>query len=70
MFSRIPSGSDALKAGKTTPEQVAAATPTPDTQALAGVLAAADPGDQITLTVIRATQELTVKLTLGELPGS
>jgi S1-C subfamily serine protease len=48
----------------------AGGTPTPDTQALAGVLAAADPGDQITLTVIRATQELTVKLTLGELPGS
>jgi putative serine protease PepD len=48
----------------------AGGTQTPDTQALAGALAAADPGDQITLTVIRGTQELTVKLTLGELPGS
>jgi S1-C subfamily serine protease len=50
--------------------QAAGGTPTPDTQALAGVLAAAHPGDQITLSVIRATQELTVKLTLGELPGT
>ena len=45
-------------------------TPTPDTQALAGTLAAAHPGDQLTLTVGRGAKELTVKLTLGELPGT
>jgi hypothetical protein len=33
------------------------------------VVAAADPGEQLTLTVARGAQELTVKLTLGELPG-
>jgi S1-C subfamily serine protease len=45
-------------------------TPTPDTQALASVLAAAHPGDQLTLSVTRGTQELTVHLTLGELPAA
>jgi S1-C subfamily serine protease len=45
-------------------------TPTPDPQALAGVLAAAHPGQQVTLSVVRDAQELTVKLTLGELPAS
>ena len=49
--------------------QAAGGTPTPDTQALAGALAAAHPGDEITLSVTRGGQELTVKLTLGELPG-
>jgi S1-C subfamily serine protease len=34
------------------------------------VLAAAQPGDEITLSVIRGGQELTLKLTLGELPGN
>ena len=48
----------------------AGGTPTADTQALAGVLAAAGPGDQITLSVVRGAQDLTVKLTLGELPGN
>jgi type II secretory pathway component PulM len=50
--------------------RTAGGTPTPDTQALAGVLAAGRPGDQLTLSVLRDGQELTVKLTLGELPGS
>ncbi len=50
--------------------KAAGGTPTPDTQALAGVLAAADPGEQVTLSVTRGAQELTVKLTLGELPGN
>jgi len=49
----------------------AGGTPTPDPQALAGVLAAARPGDRITLSVLRDAQEkLTVTVTLGELPGS
>jgi S1-C subfamily serine protease len=34
------------------------------------VLAAAHPGEQLTLSVTRGAQELTVKLTLGELPAS
>jgi S1-C subfamily serine protease len=50
--------------------RTAGGTPVPDPQALAGVLAAARPGDQLTLSVERGGQELTVKLTLGELPGS
>jgi len=50
--------------------RAAGGTPTPDPQALAGVLAAAHPGDQLTLSVLRDGQDLTVKLTLGELPGS
>jgi S1-C subfamily serine protease len=46
-------------------------TPTPDPQALVGVLAAARPGDRITLSVLRAAQDkLTVTVTLGELPWS
>jgi S1-C subfamily serine protease len=51
-------------------------TQTPDATALSEALAAARPGDQVTLTVIRGaqaqgtTQELTVRVTLGELPGS
>ena len=43
---------------------------TRDPQALAGALATADPGDQITLSITRETQRLTVNLTLGELPGN
>ena len=50
--------------------RTAGGTPVPDPQALAGVLAAARPGDQLTVSVERGGQELTVKLTLGELPGS
>jgi S1-C subfamily serine protease len=53
-------------------------TQTPDATALSEALAAARPGDQVTLAVSRgaagqaqgATQELTVHVTLGELPGS
>ena len=68
----VTSGGPADRAGLRAGDviQAAAGTPTPDTQALAGVLAAAHPGDQITLSVIRGAQEQTVKLTLGELPGN
>jgi S1-C subfamily serine protease len=45
-------------------------TPTPDATALSQALAAARPGDQVTLTVTRGGQDLTVRVTLGELPGS
>jgi S1-C subfamily serine protease len=63
-----PADRAALRAGDVI--QAAGGTRTPDTQALAGVLAAAQPGDEITLSVIRGGQELTLKLTLGELPGN
>ena len=43
---------------------------TPDSQVLSQTLAAARPGDEITLTVARGAEHLTVKLTFGELPGS
>jgi S1-C subfamily serine protease len=53
--------------------------PTPDASALSQALAAARPADQVTVTVSRGggagaaqgtTRELTVRVTLGELPGS
>jgi S1-C subfamily serine protease len=50
--------------------RAAGGTPTPDAQALAGVLAAARPGDQVTFSVARGTQELSVPVTLGELPAA
>jgi S1-C subfamily serine protease len=67
-----PGGGPADRAGLRAGDVIRAAdgTPTPDTQALAGVLAAADPGDQVSLAVDRGGQELTVKLTLGQLPAN
>src|SRR3984957_3744994 len=50
--------------------EAAGGTPTPDAQALAGALAAAHPGDRITLSVVHEAQERTVQVTLGELPGN
>ncbi len=43
---------------------------TQDTTALSQALAAARPGDKVTITFSRAGQERTVQLTLGELPSS
>ena len=43
---------------------------TPDTTALSQALAAARPGDQVTVTVSRDGRDRTVQVTLGELPGS
>jgi S1-C subfamily serine protease len=67
----VTSGGPADRAGLRPGDIIAAAdgTPTPDTQALAGALAAAHPGDQITLSVTQGGQETDVKLTLGQLPG-
>jgi S1-C subfamily serine protease len=45
-------------------------TPTPDTDSLTQALAAARPGQHVTLTIARPGQTLTVGVTLGELPGS
>jgi S1-C subfamily serine protease len=68
----VTSGGPADRAGLRPGDviQAAGGTPTPDTQALAGVLAAAHPGEQITLSIIRDGQEQTMKLTLGELPAN
>jgi S1-C subfamily serine protease len=43
---------------------------TPDTTALTQALAAAEPGDQVTVTISRDGQDRDVQVTLGELPGS
>jgi S1-C subfamily serine protease len=45
-------------------------TATPDTAALAQALAVAEPGQSVTLTMTRDGQQQTVRVTLGELPGS
>ena len=68
----VTSGGPADRAGLRAGDVIrtAGGTPVPDPQALAGVLAAARPGDPLSLSVERGGQELTVKLTLGELPGS
>jgi S1-C subfamily serine protease len=65
----VTSGGPADRAGLRPGDVIKAAdgTPTPDTQALAGTLAAAHPGDRLTLSVVRGAQDLTVRLTLGEL---
>ena len=70
-ITAVTSGGPADRAGLRPGDIIRSAggTPTPDTQALAGVLAAAHPGDQITLSVLREAQDLTVKVTLGELPA-
>jgi S1-C subfamily serine protease len=43
--------------------------PTPDTTALAEVLAASEPGQHVSATVARGGHTVSVHLTLGELPG-
>src|SRR3984957_12766575 len=68
----VTSGGPADHAGLRPGDIIRAAggTPTPDAQALAGALAAAHPGDRITLSVVHEAQERTVQVTLGELPGN
>jgi S1-C subfamily serine protease len=68
----VTSGGPADRAGLHAGDiiRTAGGTPTPDQQALAGVLAAAHPGEKLTLEVIRDQQELTIPLTLGELPAT
>ena len=62
-----PADQAGLRAGDVI--QSAGNTPTPDAPALSAALAAAHPGQHVTLTATRATQHLTVNVTLGELPG-
>ena len=71
-ITAVTSGGPADRAGLRPGDIIRSAggTPTPDTQALAGILAAAHPGDQLTLSVVRAAQSLTMTVTLGELPAS
>jgi putative serine protease PepD len=68
----VTSGGPADKAGLRPGDVIQAIGPdrTADATAMAQALAAARPGDQVTLTVTRGTQNLTVPVTLGELPGS
>jgi S1-C subfamily serine protease len=68
----VTSGGPADHAGLRPGDIIRAAggTPTPDAQALAGALAAAHPGDRITLSVVHEAQERTVQVTLGELPAN
>jgi len=68
----VTSGGPADRAGLRPGDiiRTAGGTPTPDPQALAGVLAAAHPGDHLALEIARGTGQLTVNLTLGELPGN
>ena len=67
----VTSGGPADHAGLRPGDVIKAAggTPTPDTQALAGVLAAADPGDQVTLSVTRGAQDLDREADAGRAPG-
>jgi S1-C subfamily serine protease len=45
-------------------------TQTPDASALSQALAAAEPGDKVSVTITRGGQDQTVQVTLGQLPGS
>jgi S1-C subfamily serine protease len=68
----VTGGGPADQAGLRAGDIISAAggEPTPDTRALASVLAAARPGDQVTLSVVRGEQQLSMRLTLGELPAT
>ena len=71
-ITAVTSGGPAERAGLRPGDIIRSAggTPTPDTQALAGVLAAAHPGDRISLSIVREMQNLTITVILGELPAS
>jgi S1-C subfamily serine protease len=68
----VTSGGAADRAGLRPGDVIKSAgqSPTPDTTALSQALAAARPGDTVTVTASRAGQDRTVQVTLGELPGS
>jgi S1-C subfamily serine protease len=63
-----PAGRAGLRAGDVIKSVGQAQTP--DTTALSQALAAARPGDQVTVAIARGGQDQTVPVTLGELPGS
>jgi S1-C subfamily serine protease len=68
----VTSGGPADSAGLRPGDVITAAgtTRTPDGTALSQALAAARPGQQVTLEITRSAQPLTLQVTLGELPGS
>jgi len=68
----VTSGGAADRAGLRPGDVIKSAgqSPTPDTTALSQALAAARPGDKVTVTTSRGGQDRTVQVTLGELPGS
>jgi putative serine protease PepD len=68
----VTSGGAAERAGLRPGDVIKAVgpAPTPDTTALSAALAAAHPGDKVTLTISRGGHDQTVQVTLGELPGS
>jgi putative serine protease PepD len=63
-----PAGRAGLRAGDVITK--AGSHETADTTALSQALAAASPGDKITVTVSRDGADRTVQITLGELPVS
>jgi S1-C subfamily serine protease len=67
----ITKGGPADRAGLRAGDVIAmlAGTETPDTTALAEVLASKEPGQVVSVTVTRDGADHTVRLTLGELPG-
>ena len=71
-ITAVTSGGPAERAGLRPGDIIrsASGTPTPDTQALAGALAAAHPGDRSSLSIVREMQNLTITVILGELPAS
>ena len=68
----VTSGGGAERAGLRAGDVITAVdgAQTPDTTALSQALAAAKPGDKVTVTVSRDGQDRNVQVTLGELPGS
>ncbi len=68
----VTSGQGAERAGLRAGDVITAVAgaQTTDTTALSQALAAAKPGDTVTVTVSRDGQERNVQVTLGELPGS
>jgi S1-C subfamily serine protease len=68
----VTSGGGAERAGLRPGDVIKSVSevPTPDTTALTQALAAAEPGDQVTVTISRDGQDRDVRVTLGELPGS
>ena len=68
----VTSGKGAERAGLRAGDVITAVAgaQTTDTTALSQALAAAKPGDTVTVTVSRDGQERNVQVTLGELPGS
>jgi len=68
----VTSGGGAERAGLRPGDVIKAVggAPTPDATALTQALAAAEPGDQVSVTISRDGQDRDVQVTLGELPGS